>query len=239
MRTVTIGRRFNGPPSSGNGGYCCGVTASFLDGPAMVRLKAPPPLETPLTVERDGASVRLMDQDKVIATGAPASAPVAAPPLSLSLAAAEAASGYEDPDAHYFPSCFVCGPAREEGDGLRIFAGAVDGADAVAAPWTPHRSLAVEDDRIGAAHVWAALDCPSYFALQKPGLPALLGQMTAAIHRRPDIGEPCIVIGWRLKSEGRKHLAATALTSADGETLAIAEALWIELSPEAMAAMKP
>ena len=36
---LTIPRRFNGPPRSGNGGYVCGRLASYLDGPASVRLR--------------------------------------------------------------------------------------------------------------------------------------------------------------------------------------------------------
>ena len=41
---VTIDPRFNGPPDSGHGGYVSGVVASFLEGPARVRLHRPPPL---------------------------------------------------------------------------------------------------------------------------------------------------------------------------------------------------
>ncbi len=48
--TLTIAKRFHGPPASGNGGYVCGRLARFIPGPAVVRLKAPPPLERPLTV---------------------------------------------------------------------------------------------------------------------------------------------------------------------------------------------
>ena len=48
---ITIPRRFNGPPHSGNGGYVCGRLASYLDGPASVRLRVPPPLERELRVE--------------------------------------------------------------------------------------------------------------------------------------------------------------------------------------------
>ena len=55
---ISIDARFNGPPDSGNGGYCSGVFASFVDtsGPdagVEVTLRRPPPLDTPLTVERE------------------------------------------------------------------------------------------------------------------------------------------------------------------------------------------
>ena len=42
--SLTVARRFCGPPGSGNGGYVCGLIAGFLDGPAEVTLRLPPPL---------------------------------------------------------------------------------------------------------------------------------------------------------------------------------------------------
>jgi hypothetical protein len=46
MQTITIARRFRGPPNSGNGGYVCGMLARYITGAAEVTLRAPPPLET-------------------------------------------------------------------------------------------------------------------------------------------------------------------------------------------------
>ena len=43
--TFTIARRFRGPSQSGNGGYVCGRLARHVAGPALVRLRAPPPLD--------------------------------------------------------------------------------------------------------------------------------------------------------------------------------------------------
>ena len=57
---LVIPSRFCGPPGSGNGGYVCGRIAAYLDGPVTVTLRRPPPLATPMTVERDGeGSVRI------------------------------------------------------------------------------------------------------------------------------------------------------------------------------------
>ena len=50
---------------------------------------------------------------------------------------------YEGFSNHAFPRCFVCGPDRDEGEGLRIFPGLLEGG-AVAAPWVPHRAFADE-----------------------------------------------------------------------------------------------
>jgi hypothetical protein len=55
--------------------------------------------------------------------------------------------------------------------------------------------------------VWAALDCPGVFApgvIQGPERMIVLGRLTARLDRRPPPGEPCIVVGWRIASGGRK-----------------------------------
>ena len=44
--SFSFAARFNGPADSGNGGYCAGVIAGFVDGPAEVSLRAPVPLDT-------------------------------------------------------------------------------------------------------------------------------------------------------------------------------------------------
>jgi hypothetical protein len=77
-------------------------------------------------------------------------------------------------------------------------------------------------------HVWAALDCPSYFGL--PGRPlALLGRLTARIDRLPELGKRFVVMGWPIGSDGRKHFAGSALADAEGEIVAHALATWIEI----------
>ena len=56
--TLTIPAWFNGPPTSGNGGYTCGRVAQLVDAEVVeVSLRSPPPLDTPLAVERDGGRV--------------------------------------------------------------------------------------------------------------------------------------------------------------------------------------
>jgi hypothetical protein len=58
---------------------------------------------------------------------------------------------------------------------------------------------------------------------------ALLGRLTAAIDRLPEIGEPVVAIGWPIDLDGRKSFAGSALASLDGEVLARAAATWIEI----------
>ena len=57
MQTMTIPRRFRGPPNSGNGGYVCGMLARQIAGAAEVTLRAPPPLETELDLVEVGTGV--------------------------------------------------------------------------------------------------------------------------------------------------------------------------------------
>jgi len=134
---------------------------------------------------------------------------------------------------HPFPGCFVCGPEREAGDGMRLLPWAVAGRPVAASPWVPDRSLAGGDGRVEAAVVWAALDCPSWFGMhcfhpwREGGV--MLGRLAARIVTRPRIGERCVAAGWFIGREGRKMTMGSALYGEGGELLARARATWIAL----------
>jgi hypothetical protein len=226
---IVIDRRFRGPPNSGNGGYSCGVLGDRFEGVATVTLRRPPPLDIPLQLVDEEDRLRLLDGDILIGEAGPDTLEVDVP-IPPGIDQARVASlGYAGFQAHPFPTCFVCGPERSPGDGLRIFPGVVDGTSVVSAPWAPDRSLDGGSGLVHRRHVWAALDCPSYFAL--PGAPlALLGRLTAHIGRLPEIDEPLVVMGWPIGSDGRKHFAGSALADGRGEVLAQAAATWVEIS---------
>lgn len=227
--TLTIPARFNGPPDSGNGGYGCGAVASLLDTPAVVELRAPIPLDTPLEVSGTDDGVEVHHRDALVARARPAPAVELTPPSTVGLASAsEAVDDYAGFVDHAFPTCFVCGPDRPAGDGLRIFPGPVPGAGVVAAPWTPDPSLATDDGRVRPELVWAALDCPSGFAVFD-GRVAVLARMQVRRYADVPVGEPVVVLAWRRGEEGRKLGAASAVQHPDGRVLAVADALWIEL----------
>ena len=121
-------------------------------------------------------------------------------------------------------------PAALPGDGLRIFPGRPAPAGLVAAPWTPHASVAGADGQVAPEILWAALDCTGYFGVYQPGTPrALLGRMTAVLSGAVAAGEPCVVIGWPLGGEGRKLLAGTALFGADGRLVGQSRQIWITI----------
>ncbi len=171
MSTVTIARRFRGPDESGNGGYTCGLLAEEIDGPAEVMLRVPPPLERPLT-RRPGAEggAELLDDGTVVAGARPTTLGGSVPdPVSVE-EAEQASRRYAWIDEHPYPGCFVCGPERESGDGLRIFPGPVDGRELHACPWTPATELGDADGAVRAEpsrHVGSAdLDDPDHEAVE-------------------------------------------------------------------------
>jgi hypothetical protein len=162
--TVTIPRRFCGPANSANGGYACGVVAGLLGEPAECTLRAPPPLDVALAVERGGdGKIQLRQGELLVAEGVPAVVEVDVPAPVDFATAIVAARSYIGFERHPFPSCFVCGPQRGEGDGLRIFPGAVPERRVVAAPWIPDASLADANGTVRPEIVWSVLDCPSWF----------------------------------------------------------------------------
>lgn len=230
----TIDTRFNGPPTSANGGYAAGVAASELEGTVTATLRRPPPLDTVLEARREGDRVSLVGADgELIVEAEPASLDLDVPdPVDLETAT-EAATRYPAYDEHIFPRCFVCGPERERGDGLRIFSGPVEDVEGTwAAPWTPDASLARPDGTVHDEVVWAALDCPGYFAVGRGEISAVLGRMTAAVEHPVRAGEPHVAMSWPLGTEGRKLFAGSAIATPDGRVLARARTTWISFEGE-------
>jgi hypothetical protein len=237
---IRIERRFCGPPESGHGGYTCGVVAAHVDGPAEVTLRRPPPLDTPLAVvPDDDGSVRVMDGDDLVAEGAPRADDLGfANPERVTIAEAEEAGAsshlHEHPEDHPFPTCFVCGPERAPGDGLRIVVGRVGGSDVSAAAWTPTADLAGAEGVVRPEFVWAALDCPggigSWLVDPLEGTPFVLGRFAVRIPGPVRAGVPHAVTGWRVDQAGRKVDAGSAIFTADGDLVALARATWIQLA---------
>jgi hypothetical protein len=234
---IVIGRRFRGPPRSVNGGYACGVAAAPL-GRRLIEatLLRPPPIERELSLDTDGDEARLRDGDTLVAVARPATVEIDVPPavpFQAAVAAAEAFDFVGYRSNHEFPECFVCGPDRAEGDGLRIHSAPSDRPGLHVWPWIPAASL-FDDGEIDAALVWAALDCPGGLAVLADDTvgPAVLGQLVGTVARRPEPGERLVVAGWAGERSGRKIQAGTAIWSETGEVLAAGRALWIELSAD-------
>jgi hypothetical protein len=234
MTTLAIGKRFCGPPTSANGGYFCGLVASLAPETLTVRLLKPPPLDVGLdVVEREDGSILVCNGTEEIARARRTARLEMETPVPPShVEALDASVRYPGFTEHPFPTCFVCGPQRERGDGLRIFAGPVNGREIFAAPWVPDASLDRGDGKVRPEFMWAAMDCPGCFAANKLGRGSwLLGEFTAHVDRCVHVEESCRVIGWHISSHGRKHQAGTALFDEEGELCGRARAVWIEPAP--------
>lgn len=228
--TITVPHRFNGPRESGNGGYTSGVIAAHLEGAVAVSLRSPVPLDEPLDlVPGEGPSLQVLHGETLIAEAHPLPGVELSVPAAVSLEEARrAAQNYRAPDDGPFSNCFVCGRARE--DSFEVFAGQVEARDVVATPWTPPAWTAGDDGEVRPEFVWAVLDCPTYFACH------LQGELTLSmlVRQRAEMlgpviaGEEHVVMAWPIEQDGRKRLAGAAVLAADGEPLALAEALMIE-----------
>lgn len=240
--TVTITRRFCGPPGSGNGGYTTGLVAAALSGaPAVeVTLHRPPPLERPLQLAREGDGATLHDGDDLVARGTVCELELEPPaaPTADELAAAVASFDVDQYAAdHAFAGCFTCGPARDDGDGLRLFPAPLARDALHVWSWTPGPQDVEQDGSVSTPIAWAALDCPGGLAwMTHDDVPAVLGRLRVAVRRTPTEAEPLVVGGWRIAEEGRKRHSGSVIWSAEGEVLAVGEAVWIVLTAEQQAA---
>lgn len=235
---LEISDRFCGPPNSGNGGYVCGLLAKHLPGTISARLKAPPPLNTTLRREWTSDSARLFHESTLVGEARTSELliePPSCPSLSQAERAAEEYPGFRN---HVFPRCFVCGPEREAGDGLRIFPGPLRQHTLHAAPWVPHPSLADEQGNVAPEFIWSALDCPSGFAVLPvaEGLAIVLGELCVSIVGKLAVDQPTVVTAWPIAHEGRRRTSGSAIHKADGTLVAIARAVWIEVPANQWAA---
>lgn len=222
MTTVLIGSRFRGPTGSGNGGWTAGRLAevSEIPAPVQVTLRRPPPLERPLRVVEG----QLLDGQTLVAEAAPGALSALLDTVDAATAQAAEAS-YAGRALHPFPECFVCGPDRAAGDGMRLFPGPV-GEGRTACTWTP-------GEEVSLPYVWAALDCPSAWTSDIAGRPMVLGRMTAEVRQPVVPGQTYVVTSGHLATEGRKTSTAAVLHTADGALVARAEHVWIAVDPQA------
>ena len=229
--SLVLDPRFNGPPSTANGGYACGAVGELVDGPAEVSLLSPPPLGIPLDVSfyEDG-EVDVSHDGAIVARARPVDEVDVEPPVRPTLAQAREASRRHPGHgrATPFSDCYVCGSQRH--DGLGIHFGPLRGhSDVNAAVFLPDGTVPNRDGIVAPDMVWAALDCPSS---TPPTWVSHSVLARLAVERLDcvEVGEPVIALGWHLGSEGRKHHTASALLNTDGDVLARGRALWITLA---------
>ncbi len=102
-------------------------------------------------------------------------------PVDVERAEAAVAAGKHQMDGGApFPTCFVCGPDREDHDGLDIYPVELD--HRWVATWSPEEP----------GMVWPALDCPTAAPLMNPDKdpPIVLARLAAAIDEEPAWASP-------------------------------------------------
>jgi hypothetical protein len=236
MTTIVIEKKFCGPPSSGNGGYVAGVLAKTFGGHVSAALRAPVPLGKPMSFSAQGGVATLKDGDTLIGDVAPAArdhlpAPPAAPTLEQARAAAARCGG------SFHPICLTCASKLSASEGLRVFVSQCAGAPRgqVAGLWNTHPAFAAPDGLIAEEFVWAALDCPGFYAwVEMDGRhSALLGTMQAEVLERPRVNGDYIVSAWPLEKSGRKAISGVALHDREGRLMARGRQIWIRMDGRA------
>jgi hypothetical protein len=233
--TVIIDSRYNGPKTSGNGGWVAGSLARLLGtGSVSVTLRAPAPLAVPMFVRWQGDGSATLDHDGALiaeATVAPLQLDVPKAPDPKEAGAAgvlaqkvSAQLGADWPYAH----CFSCGFARS--DGLGIVPGPVGRDGMVATTWTPPSPMADASGQLAVEATWAALDCSAGIAWTHRlgvGTAMVTARITAVIDQPLQVGRQYTVIGWPITQEGRKLHAGTAIFDAAGNVRARSRQLWL------------
>jgi hypothetical protein len=254
-RTIVVARRFRGPHdgdrATGNGGYVCGLVAAAATPPATtieIRARDGVPLDRPLVVRAGAVGAEVYDGATLIARASGERLAVTAPAPPALAVAREVSRRFEalleEGSVHHaFPECFVCGPRRAAGDGMRLFPGPRPGDGAErgqvrVAGWRPDASLLDPAGRLRPEFVWSALDCPGGWAL--PG-PTNTGTLQVEIREPIDGGQELIVMGWReatpagVRPGSRRRYAGSAMFDAGGRLLALGAAIWV--APERSAAL--
>lgn len=216
---VSIAGRFRGPANSGQGGYSAGIAASFIDGPAHVRLRRPPPLDRQLSVESGPDGVSILDGGDVVLVARSSMLKATQPPDEAQLSAVFERGHQQAPEWHMAPTCFVCGTP----DSLGMHPTRMDQFPLWATVWTPERR--VGEDSLAPEIVWAVLDCPAGWATSDSKRPKrsffpALAEMTVEIVHPVPMGSPVAVLGWMTTDGERRIDCESAVIDESGTVLA-------------------
>jgi hypothetical protein len=235
VRSLYFRSQFIGPDGAVNGGHLAGILERELAGPVEVSLRRPTPPDRWIELHApDDATRELWFDDEVLVTARRRPVSIEAPsPVAFERAAA-IGGDHAHLHGHPFPRCFVCGPERGVGAGLRIFPGELE-PGRVAAPVVFLPPFAGERGLVRREHVTAALDCPGGWAIFSADRPEPMVLASFAVrHEAPvRVGERCVAVGLATGFDGRKRWASTALYGEDGALRASAHALWIVLASAA------
>jgi hypothetical protein len=236
VEELRIESRFCGPPGVANGGYVAGLLAERLRGAVEVRLRAPAPLELPLTLQTgEGGQLALLREGRILAEASVNALDLEPPPAPDERELAARAGSCRALRTHPFPRCFVCGPERAAEDGLRILPGWHPDLRCAAAAWCPAEELGDGSGVVRPRFVWSALDCTSAFPLLEDPAnqrlePMVLARLAASQMHPVRALVPHAITAWMLDLDERGGTAGVALRDAGGVLCAIGRARWVSLA---------
>ena len=235
--SFTIDGRFCGPPRSSNGGYFCGMVAEHFNTPVAIRLKAPPPLNAVLTLESEGDQTRITDGCRDIGVALPPKEmPKPSPFISLEQARCISEQGRVGSGInHPFPTCFVCGPHRERGEGMRIFTGPNSDETLYAAHWFAEAAWSGDGKTVDARYIWSAMDCPSsgpaFATISDPKSTKayVLGTLEVHIEKSVPVGQDYVITCSLDEDTGKLYKTRVSLYDGQGQHYASGRAIWVQV----------
>lgn len=228
---IRIGRWFQGPTGSGQGGWTAQRLASRLPGPVTTAIRAPIPLDTDLRVIGGDGRWELVDDHGVTylvgETWEPKFADTAPVTIDDARAARAGFAAYV-PD-HPVPYCFSCGVQH---DSMNVHAAPL-GDGRVATDWSVPEWSVGADGAVDTAALWAALDCCTAWYVAYSRGPRVAFTVQYAVEEteplRPD--STYALVGWAGDHDpewhGRKRHGASAAFDADGRCVARSVSLWV------------
>ncbi|MFC4986221.1 hypothetical protein [Saliphagus infecundisoli] len=225
--TFSIDDRFQGFPGYALGGITGGLMAQRIGPEAEVTLHQPIRTGDELEMRTRDSTVELLFDGDTVATAKSTTIDVEIADTVLPESAMEASESYVGFHEHPYPSCFTCGTERSDGEGLRIFPGPVGTEAIVAGPWTPHPNQADSDGTVPLEYVWAAVDCPSIWAVMEAAPSecpdhVVTGRLAVRSEEPIRETEPHVVMAWPLERRSNTWPAAAAIVDADGRVKAVA-----------------
>ncbi|HSK96519.1 MAG TPA: PaaI family thioesterase [Euzebyales bacterium] len=241
MSRIRLPRHWCGPDGIGQGGVTAGlVAADLLDGPVEVRLHAPAPLDTDMDVRRDDSGQRTLvaASDRLIATARRVTAIDGTPPPDIDLDGARSVTGALS-HRNVFGHCLICGHHRE--DSLRVWPGPrPDARPGVVTAFDVPAPFRGDDGALATPFVFGALDCTSGFAVLRDsdsGV-AITGTMQVQLERPVPAHAPVIAAAQVVGRGRRTWLVDAAVRSADGDVLARAHVIWVQIDPAVLGVME-
>jgi hypothetical protein len=233
---IRVGRWFQGPTGSGQGGWTAHQLAKQIDHPVTMAIKAPVPLETDLDVVHDLENERWLLVDHSSAVTVMVAEPWEATfadtaPVSID-DATEARSRFETVvDEHPVPFCFSCGLQH---DSMRVHAGPLDD-DRFATDWRAPDWAIANDGTVDPGTLWAAIDCTAawYVGYSRGPRTPLTVQYAVEVLHPIEPGVTYALVGWSgdhsSNWDGRKRHGASAAFAPDGTCVARSVSFWLSV----------